>query len=257
MLAEQARQAPSFLKRRLVRRLVSTTRARTLSENASLTWRIIAGATRPGEAHSLLRAWPGWEQLARFLWPVCEIPAAPYGLICFRITTYRGQPVALPDTAVIAPGATLGELHCNNSAVLKLVEGGGNPFAACREDLKSLSNWIVQDRRGREIAALYGSTILATAARRLGFTVRPTRVTLYRRLQKVFFEGLLLLYNRDGLARLQRGSTVNSYPAEVWLSRGELLQLYNPHESAHRLCPLPRKSDCASRERQSEASAGG
>ena len=219
---------------RLTRRLPGTTRRLTQSENASLTWRIIAGGTRPGEAHGLLRAWPGWEQLARALWPVCEIPGAPYGLLCLRITPYRGEPVVLPDTTIVAPGAILGELHCNNHAIFELVSKRANPFAACREDLKSLSNWIVQDRLGRQIEAFYGCTILTTAAYRLGFTVREKPVTLRQRLEKFFFKGLLLLYNQEGLARVQHGSTADTYPADVWLSRRELLRLYHDHNQPER-----------------------
>ncbi len=212
---------------RRTRSLPGITRRLTQSENASLTWRIIAGGTKPGEAHGLLKAWPGWEQLGRRLWPVYEIPGAPYGLLCLRIRSYCGEPVILPDTTAVAPGAILGELHCNNRAIFELVSHRGNPFAACREDLKSLGNWIVQDPLGRQIEAFYGSTILASAARRLGFTVREKPVTLHRRLEKFFFKGLLLLYNQEGLVRIQHGSTAYTYPADIWLSRRELLRLYH------------------------------
>jgi hypothetical protein len=216
------------------RRLAGTTRRLTWSENASLTWRIIAGGTRPGEARGLLRAWPGWEHLARFLWPVCEIPGAPYGLLCLRIKSYRGDPLTLPDNTLVAPGALLGELHCNNRAIFELTSRRGNPFAACRWDLRTLSSWIVQDQRGREIVAFYGCTILTAAAHRLGFTVRTKPVTLRWRLEKFFFKGLLLLYNHEGLARIEHGSTADTYPADAWLSRHELLRLY--HDQGPREC---------------------
>ena len=211
---------------RLTRTLAGATRRLTQSEEASRAWRIIAGGSKPGEAHGLLRAWPGWEQLARHLWPVYQIPGAPYGLLCLRITPYEGEPLMLPDNTTVTPGALLGELHCNNRTVFELVRQHGNPFAACRQDLASLSNWTVQHRLGRQIEAFYGCTILTTAASRLGFTVREKPVTLRRRLERFFFKGLLLLYNQEGLARIQHGSTADIYPAEVWLSRRELLRLY-------------------------------
>jgi hypothetical protein len=112
--------------------------------------------------------------------------------------------------------------------MLEIVLQRRNPFAACREDLKSLCDWILQDGRGRQIEALYGSTILTRAAYRLGFTVRERPVTLRGRLEKFFFKGLLLLYHQEGLARFRHGSTADTYPAEVWLSRRELLRLYSP-----------------------------
>jgi peptidoglycan-N-acetylglucosamine deacetylase len=219
---------------RWMRRLPAATWRLTQSENASLTWRIIAGGTRPGEAHGLLRAWLLWERVARFMWPVCEIPGAPYGLLCFRIMPYRGEPLVLPDTTTVRPGAILGELHCNNRAILELVSQHGNPFAAFRKDLKSLSNWILQERLGHQIEAIYARTILTSLAYRLGFTVRQEPVTLRRRLEKFFFKGLLLLYNQEGLARIQHGSTADTYPADVWLSRRELLRLYHDHSEPGR-----------------------
>jgi peptidoglycan-N-acetylglucosamine deacetylase len=204
----------------------------TQSESASLAWRIIVGGSKPGEAHGLLRGWACWEQLARLLWPVSPIPGAPYNLLCFRIKPYRGDTVFLPDATRVAPGAIVGELHCNNGAILELVRRGGNPFAACREDLKSLSKWIEQDASAGQIEALYAFTILTKAAERVGFAVRQKPATLRLRLEKFFFKGLLLLYNHEGLARIQHGSTAGTDPADVWLSRRELLRLYNGHQGS-------------------------
>jgi len=147
---------------------------------------------------------------------------------------YRGEPVVLPDTTTVVAGAILGELHCNNRAIFDLVSQHSNPYAACREDLKSLSNWIVQDELGRQIEAFCGCTILTTAAYRLGFTVRQKPITLYLRLEKFFFKGLLLLYNQEGLARIRHVSTADIYPADVWLSRRELLRLYHDRNELER-----------------------
>ncbi len=147
-----------------------------------------------------------------------------------RVVRHRGEPVVLPDGTIVAPGALLAELHCDNRAMLQLVRERGNPFAACRQDLRSLSNWIQQDQLGRQIDAFYARTILTTAASRLGFTVREKPVTLRRRLERVFFKGLLLLYNQEGLMRIQHGSTPRAYPADIWLSRRELIRRYQDHD---------------------------
>ena len=219
-------KAPLFSRSRWTRKLPGQTRRLSQAESVSLAWRIIAGGTRPGEAHGLLRAWVFWEQLARVLWPVYDVPGAPYGLLCLRITPYRGEALSLPDSTRIEPGTIIGELHCNNRAVLELVRQHGNPFAACRDELATLGNWIQHDARASEIQALYACTILTGAANRFGFTVREKPVTVRRRLEKFFFKGLLLLYSQEGLARLQHGSTATKFPADAWLSRGELLRLY-------------------------------
>jgi hypothetical protein len=140
---------------------------------------------------------------------------------------YHGELVILPDKTAVVPGAIIGELHCNNRSILELVRQRGNPFYACREDLKSLRNWILHDRLGRQIEAFYACTILTRAAYRLGFTVLAKPPTLRRGLVKFFFKGLLMLYSQKGLACIQHGSTANTYPADVWLSRRELIRLYH------------------------------
>jgi hypothetical protein len=240
-------QAADVRRKRLrwTRGLTGRTRRLTHSEQASLGWRIIAGGSQPGQARGLLRAWLGWERLAKRLWPVSEIPPLPYGLLSLRIARYRGEPVVLPDGTTVAPGATVGELHCNNQAILQLVGQRGNPFAACRKDLATLSQWVQRDAVGREINALYACTILTKAASRLGFTVREKPRTFRLRLEKFFFKGLLLLYSHEGLARIEHGSTVNNYPADIWLSRSELIARYQGRSET-----LSKPGACAPTEKQ-------
>jgi hypothetical protein len=135
--------------------------------------------------------------------------------------------MVLPDATRLVAGAILGELHCNNREILELVRCGRNPFAACRQDLKNLANWVARDPMANQIEAFYACTILAKAANRLGFTIQPKPATLRLRLQRFFFKGLLLLYSQEGLRRIQYGSTANTYPADAWLSQRELLRRYH------------------------------
>jgi hypothetical protein len=209
------------------RELSGSARRLTSSEQASLAWRNIARGSKPGEARGLLRAWPGWEHLAKRLWPVSEIPGARYRLLCLRIGRYEGETVVLPDGTTVDCGAVVAQLHCNNDAILQLVRERGNPFAACREELANLTRWIECDDPGRHIVAVCGRTILTTAASRLGFTIANKPVTLRRRLERFFFKGLLLLYNQQGFSRIFQGSTASIYPSDVWLSRAELIKRYS------------------------------
>jgi len=180
--------------------------------------------------------------LARRLWPVREIPGARYGLLHLRITHHRGDPLVLPDGSTVRPGATIGELHCNNIAMLQLVHERRNPFAACRQDLRTLSNWLEQDELGGRIEALYACTILAAAASRLGFTIYQRPMTLRGRLEKFFFKGLLLLYNQEGLRRIQHGNTPDTDPADIWLSRRELLRRYGDGQTRDPISRGPTSS---------------
>ena len=86
---------------------------------------------------------------------------------------YSGKPFLLPDGMMIEAGALIGKLHCNNQNILRLVgECGKNPFAATREDLRSLAAWVRRDQQARQMRALCGVTMLTKGALRLGFTVR-------------------------------------------------------------------------------------
>jgi hypothetical protein len=165
------------------------------------------------------------------MWPVTAIPGAPYGTLEIRIVPYRGMPIRLSDGTQIDRGALIGELHCNNPVVLALVERGQtNPYRAARCDLQALARWAANSGAAPRVRAFYGYTMLAAAAERLGFSVRDCEPGISGRLNHVLMTGLLLIYTRDGLERLNRGRTLNSYPKEVWMSRGELLRRYgNPH----------------------------
>ncbi len=74
--------------------------------------------------------------------------------------------------------------------------------------------------------AVHGLTLIGRAAPRLGFTVRERSVTLLAWFDRFFMQGLLTIYNPDGLKRLQRGTTFGAYPMEVFMSRAELLRRY-------------------------------
>ncbi len=192
-----------------------------------MMWRLISHGTTPGDAHGLLMAWSGWEQLSHRLWPTTEIPAAPFRLLELRIISYRGAPFILADGTRIDEHNLLCELHCNNRNILSLVMRTDlNPFAAAREDLRSLAIWAQEDDIGRRIRALYGVTMLTQGAARLGFTIRPQAISIRRRFEKIFMTGLLLLYAPDGVRRLMCGTTPSTYPQEVWMSRQELINRY-------------------------------
>ena len=200
-----------------------------------LLWKVMAHGTEPGNPRGLLLAWPRWEHFAHSMWPTAAIPGAPYDLLRVRLVPYEGESLALPDATEIRPGTIVGELHCNNQAILQLVSRGEvNPYRAAREDLRCLARWIAQPGFDINVRAFRGITLLANAAARLGFSVRPRPVTLRRRLDRMFMTGLLMLYTVDGLTRIDKGSTVRSYPQEVWMSRRELLRRYGTRGAIER-----------------------
>jgi hypothetical protein len=161
-----------------------------------------------------------------------EIPMAPYGLLRMRIKRYKGKPFTLPDGVRIRENMLVGELHGNNKRLLDLVFNAChfNPYRACREDLHSLAMWAMKDSLGTQVDAFFGRTMLAVGGPRLGFAVRELPKSLWLWLERFFMIGLLVLYTEAGLDRLTRGTTVLSYPKEVWMSRAQLVRQYGDRD---------------------------
>jgi YkoP domain len=204
-------------------------RRRGVSRTARMMWRLVAHGVQPGEPHGLLVAWLRWEQFAHYIWPISDVPRSPNHAFGMRIIPYRGDPVVLGDGTRVEPGVAICELHCNNAVVLGIARAGKiNPYRAAREDLQSLARWIAEAKEAREVRAIYGFTLLGSAAGRLGFAVKRCSPSVRQRFERMFMTGLLVIYSRQGLSRIGQGSTVNSYPCEVWMSRRELVARYGP-----------------------------
>lgn len=188
-----------------------------------LFWRLCAGS-QAGRARGPLRVWPLWERLARRIWLTSPVPAAPHGIFALHLTHYRGAPFPLPDGTVVRGGDPVAELHINSAVVTPLaIPRVWGVLPAARKDLSALAAYAILST---DLKAFYAVTLLAAGASRLGFTRRERPVTLRAHLERFFLMGLLALYSPDGLARLSRGKTHNSYPEEVWISRDELIRRY-------------------------------
>lgn len=196
-----------------------------------LFWRLSARA-QAGRAQGLLRVWPLWERLARCIWPTVPIPGAPYHVFAVHFTHHRGDGIDLADGTVVCRGDRVVELHFNNEIVAQQVSRRlYQLWEATRGDLEALAAWLEHIDPEVDIKALYGVTLLAAGARRLGFTTHQRPYTLQTRLDRFFLTGLLALYSSQGIQRLTRGSTYGSYPQEVWMSRAELRRRYGASAS--------------------------
>jgi hypothetical protein len=191
-----------------------------------MMWHLLAHGSASGDPHGLLVVWPLWEHLSHRMWPLLPIPGAPYGMLKLRFTHHRGARIVLADGTEIRRGALVGELHCDNLAILNGVRAGLNPYRAARNDLRALAAWLAAADPDREVAALFGVTLLGIAAARLGFCVQSEHGGIRARLDRWFMTGLLVIYTTDGLHHLDHGSTIGSGPQEVWLSRSELFRRY-------------------------------
>lgn len=191
---------------------------------------LLAAGSQAGRARGFLRFWPVWERIYGAFFPVASIPDAPHGLLDVHLARYRGRPITLPDGTQIARGAWIAELHFDNRRVAAAAHEAG-PWRLMRmieEDMRALARCAAQPGEMARVQALTGLTLIGRAAPRLGFTIRERPVTLGARFERFFMDGLLAIYNPDGVRRLERGTTYGAYPTEVWMSRAELLRRYGP-----------------------------
>jgi hypothetical protein len=137
---------------------------------------------------------------------------------------FCGSQLRLPDLSVINVGAPIIELHCDNAVLVAMVRRGECLIRACRQDLTGIAAWV--ERQNLHLEAIFGITLLGAAAGRLGFYRKSSSLTLRSRANRLFMNGLLALYNQDGVRRLSRGRTFSTIPQEVWMSRSELLKRY-------------------------------
>ncbi len=201
---------------------------RAEGRRAGWGWRLARGTGR-GAARGFLRFWPLWERFTLWLWHVQPVPGSPHGLFQVSIHRYKGRPITLPDGTSVAAGDPIMELHFANRVLSGRKEGWrpATLLMALSDELAVIADGYRKGVYPSKVRALYGVTILARGAPRLGFTLRPRPLNLHGRLERFFLKGLLALYSADGLARLARGSASGDLnPQEVWMSVETLLKRY-------------------------------
>jgi MFS family permease len=189
---------------------------------------LLAFRTRAGKARGFLLFWLFYERITRSLWRIKPVPNAPHHLLEIRFIHYSGQPIDLPDGIHIDKGDPVIELHFRNQALLEVEEQAPawRYIQLSAQSLNALACWMQEPDFPGEAHAIYGTTLLYRGAARLGFTLRERPRNIYTYLERFFMTGLLVLYHRQGSARLQQGTTYGAYPKEVWMSRQELLRRY-------------------------------
>jgi MFS family permease len=199
-------------------------------------WRLAAG-TGAGRAHGFLRFWPVWSRIMQLTFPTKPIPGATADIFRMHRRRYSGAAMELPDGTRIAAGDGVGELHLNNALIVSIIlHRSFSPglLRMPRSDLRALARWLADPANAPELRALYGVTLLGPIGARLGFTLRPRRLTIHHRLERFFMMGLLALYHPHGLTRLTEGTTYHTYPVETWMSRTELIRRYGENGAASR-----------------------
>jgi len=193
----------------------------------NLLWRMAQGS-HGGRARGFLRFWLFWERFTTLIWHLRRVPGTEHGFLAIQVTRYRGRAIDLPDGTCVRPGDRIAVLHFHNRALAQHADQG--PWELLKllgEDMRGLAAWLQSTELPADIKAVYGLTLLSRVAPRLGFTLRSRPRTLMAWFDRIFMQGLLILYHTQGLERLTRGTTYSTYPQEAWISRKELLHRYS------------------------------
>lgn len=163
-----------------------------------------------------LNAWQRWEPVAMRLWRVR--PVRPGALLQFGVAPYRGRTTVLADGTWVRTGDRILHLHLDNR---RLARARGpersNPWELVdliRNDLDVLAEDVASGRLG-DVTALRGVTVLARAATRAGFEVRPLPHSLRWALIRQVLALVVASYHPNGIKELDRGVP---WPGEVWMS---------------------------------------
>lgn len=193
---------------------------------SSVLWRALAAGSGGGQARGFLRVWRWWERFASWRWPAARLSGAEDGLFHVRLVHYRGKPVSLGDMTV-QPGDLVGELHLENERLAAVVtQSEWRVLPPLKKDLAAIARSLQSGELPADMRAIYGVTVLGRGAAWLGFTVQIRPPGWKERLERLYFDGLLLIYSPNGWKRLNRGVTGSAYPTECWMSRAELLRHY-------------------------------
>ncbi len=231
--------------------------ARRLAEGGLRLVLSSAGSHRPGKPAGLLRFLWFWDRLY-IRWHRLR-PVSPDGLVFFRLETYRGSQVTLPDGTRIARGDPVCRLHLRNDLVARSADTGVSSrtwrgIGGVRADLTALATRAEAGtlaHKGDPVRALAGATVHFKGAPRLGFSVVVQPQTWRLEFQRAYMMGLMALFGPRGTLRRRRedgrvpGGSGQAESGrggpdlevgELWMSRSELLARYLPGRDA----PPPR-----------------
>lgn len=208
------------------------------SRRVPFLWGLLRlGWARGGRAFGVLDVWIAWERLlarGQHIQPLREGGALRYSL-----RRHGGPAVMLVDGSVVRAGDPLVELHLDNRRFAELTASGRSPLTIVRmlrQDLRRLAALVEQGDLGA-VRALHGITFVAAASPILGFEQRTLPHSVYRRLERFFLAGLVLLYHPHGWDAVRHHRA--RWPGEVWMSTAALTWRYGSGRLAGPLRPSP------------------
>lgn len=188
--------------------------------------------------------WLKWEQLFHLLFDVTPIDP-DNRLLYYRVCTYQGSRIELPDGEEIRKGDRVVELHFNNEMIFDIASGTRSMMQlavqlirAVQELMPKMTEQIVKDSHANEIKGIYGITMIYRGTRQFGFTVKDMPRGLFYIVTKLYLRMLLWVIHPQGKKRLELKKELLT-PKILAISTKELQKRYSV---SHDTYPLPDRA---------------
>lgn len=193
-----------------------------------ILWRLVRlGWAGGGKAAGVLSVWLWWERFTIWWWKLR--PLFPDSILSYKVNTYKGRPLSLPDGVIVMPGDGVIDLHMNNPILSRKFQEGASTWELIKEarkELRVLSSRIASGALP-DVVAVRGTTLLVVPCIRLGFTAFPLRNNLWNRFRFFFFVGLRAIYHPHGWKAAER-LVLQGWPHDVWMSKDQLIHRFPP-----------------------------
>ncbi|WP_282938466.1 polysaccharide deacetylase family protein [Paenibacillus sp. RC67] len=179
-----------------------------------------------------LALWLKWENVYH-AWFELEPVDPDNQLLYYRVCTYHGKRIALPDGEEICKGDRVVELHFNNEMMFhivmdtrSMVQLAVQLIRAVQQLMPKMTERIMKDALTENIKGIYGITMINRGPKQLGFTVTDLPRGVFFLLTKLYLRMLLLVVHPQGKKRLELKKELLT-PKILAISTKELQKRYS------------------------------
>ncbi|MBE1443684.1 polysaccharide deacetylase family protein [Paenibacillus sp. OAS669] len=156
-----------------------------------------------------LSLWLKWEGLYHS-WFELEPVDPDNRLLYYRVCTYHGKRIALPDGEEIRKGDRVIELHFNNEMMFRIAMDTRSMMQlavqlvrAVQQIMPKMTERFMNDETTKDVKGIYGITMINRGPKQLGFTVTDLPRGIFFVLTKLYLRTLLVVVHPQGKKRLE------------------------------------------------------
>lgn len=155
--------------------------------------------------------WMMWEKAFALISHFRGSHTLRFGICTVMIKKHRGRAIICQDSTIINHGEYVGELHLDNSSILKLIQSVGSDRAALkiarmlRKSMQQINEAFETQFEFRDAKALLGITLLHRGLTHdLGFEQQRMKSGIFERVTTVYLRLLLSAMHPEGRQRISR-----------------------------------------------------